>query len=386
MKNVVICTTIATLAAVTTPALSADLDYERQVGLIVSGVVDKWAGVQIIDDLSRPTAQTGTVFINGGEGRLSLPLGANLSIQSDVKYEYNEYALEAPNLVALTPRYSFGGATHLSWRDPSYGLFGIFGGAGSADFTGVDTYYRFLGGEAQFYANDLTFYAQAGWVDFSSPEMEFDVGVPAADDGIFARGVVRWFLSPTSRLQLEGSYLSTEYSMVNSSLDTFSVEAGYDFTLAGMPVIGDTPIFLAYRGTFRDLCSVGEDVDDHTFMIGTSYSFSGDMLTVDRQGATLDTPDILANGCGGGGAAAQASDMRLKTDIVALGTDANGNKVYSWKYKSDPVTTWVGVMAQDLVDTHPEALVVDANGYYAVRYDLIGARMMTLEQWNSRTL
>jgi hypothetical protein len=27
-------------------------------------------------------------------------------------------------------------------------------------------------------------------------------------------------------------------------------------------------------------------------MIGTSYSFSGDLITVDRQGATLDTPNF----------------------------------------------------------------------------------------------
>jgi len=51
--------------------------------------------VQIIDS-SFPVAGDDTLFVNGGEGRLSLPLGENLSIQSDVKYEYNSYALEDP--------------------------------------------------------------------------------------------------------------------------------------------------------------------------------------------------------------------------------------------------------------------------------------------------
>jgi hypothetical protein len=60
----------------------------------------------------------------------------------------------------------------------------------------------------------------------------------------------------------------------------------------GMPTIGDTTIYLAHRGTFRDGCLVGDDVNDHTLMIGTSYSFSGDLITVDRQGATLDTPNF----------------------------------------------------------------------------------------------
>lgn len=74
------------LAATATSAQAADLDREN--GLIVSGVVEKWAGVQFIDDGNADD----TVMVSGGEGLLSLPLGDNLSIQSDVKYEYNSYA------------------------------------------------------------------------------------------------------------------------------------------------------------------------------------------------------------------------------------------------------------------------------------------------------
>ncbi len=77
------------------------------------------------------------------------------------------------------------------------------------------------------------------------------------------------------------------------------VGARYDFNLA-LPIAGETPLYLAYRGTFRDNCGrvqrTGLDHDDHVFMIGTSYSFSGDMLTLDRQGATLDTPNFN-HGC-----------------------------------------------------------------------------------------
>ena len=87
-------------------------------------------------------------------------------------------------------------------------------------------------------------------------------------------------------------------------MEAFSVKARYDFTLTNMPVIGDLPLFIAYRGTFRNDCvklnaNIGDNgvdeslgIDDHTIMIGTSYSFSGDRLVVDRRGATLDTPDF----------------------------------------------------------------------------------------------
>ena len=90
MKKTLIAATAAAFAF-TAPAHSADLDND--IGLIVSGVVDKWAGLQFIDD----SFNDDTVFANGGEGRLSLPLGNNWSVQSDVKYEYNSNALEDPN-------------------------------------------------------------------------------------------------------------------------------------------------------------------------------------------------------------------------------------------------------------------------------------------------
>ena len=294
---------------------SAD-DMDRQIGLIVSGVVDKWAGVQIIDgpDVSSPPQQQGPGFVptgteallaSGGEGLLSIPLGDNLSIQNDFKYELNSNATDStPDVIG--PRYFYQGAAHLSWRDPSSALVGVFGGVGVADMATLDTSAHFVGGEAQLYMGDLTFYAQGGFVGFSSDiptadEFEF----AGLDDGFFARGVVRWFPTTDSRLQLEGTYLNTDFAGTGfGGMEAVSVKARYDFMLNGMPLIGDLPVFIAYRGTFRNDClradgafrdapgpgSLG--IDDHLIMIGTSYSFSGDRLAIDRRGATLDTPDF----------------------------------------------------------------------------------------------
>ncbi len=276
---------IAAVIAFTTPAIAADLD--RELGLIVSGVVDSWAGVQFIDDGS----EDDTVFVNGGEGLLSLPLGDNLSIQSDVKYEYNTYATEDPvDNDVFGPRYSFQGAVHLSWRDPARGLFGVFGGAGTTSFGTAHHDMAFVGGEAQIYLDNITLYGQGGYVDFDPRSAVNSFGMT---DGFFARGVMRWFLSNDSRIQLEGTYLKSGMQEPSApDVEVLSVGAQYDFVLAGLPVVGDTPLFVGYRGTFRKDCNFNSDVDDHTVMIGTTYSFSGDRLTVDRQGATLDTPDF----------------------------------------------------------------------------------------------
>jgi hypothetical protein len=287
MKKRILAAAAALLAS-TTVAGAADMDYDRQLGLIVSGVVDKWAGVQFIDEDGGPSD---AFFANGGEGLLSLPLGSNLSIQSDIKYEYNETALDAPNFAdPWGPRYSFQGAAHLSWRDPSKGLFGVFGGAGASAFNPGGRYdFSFLGGEAQFYLDNITLYAQGGYVDF-----DLRSGFGTLEDGIFARGVLRWFTMTDSRLQLEATYADIDNTFGGSS-EVISGEARFDFNI-DLPIAGSTPLFVAWRGTHRDNCAFGDDVTDHTVMIGTSYSFSGGRLTVDRQGATLDTPDLGAMG------------------------------------------------------------------------------------------
>ncbi len=299
----------ASVAAFTFTAPASATDAERQLGLIVSGVVDSWAGVQIINNDGFQIIAAGDddiVFANGGEGLLSLPLGDNLSIQSDVKYEYNSNALEDPDDNGVFgPRYSFQGAVHLSWRDPTRGLFGVFGGAGTTDFFGFRSDVAFVGGEAQLYLDNITLYAQGGYVDFD--DRNFGFPFLSLSDGLFARGVFRWFMTDDSRIQIEGTYVNADHSDSDDFFDSFgtmeafSFSVRYDFTLAGLPVIEDTPLYIGYRGTFRENCvnistTGSAGIDDHTIMIGTSFSFSGDRLTVDRQGATLDTPDF-SYGC-----------------------------------------------------------------------------------------
>ncbi|GLS21643.1 hypothetical protein GCM10007874_46600 [Labrys miyagiensis] len=82
-------------------------------------------------------------------------------------------------------------------------------------------------------------------------------------------------------------------------------------------------------------------------------------------------------GSGGGGG---WSDRRLKTDIHALGHSPSGLPIYQFRYVwGGPI--YVGVMAQDLLETRPEAVIVTDSGYLMVDYDLIDVRMMTLANY-----
>lgn len=64
------------------------------------------------------------------------------------------------------------------------------------------------------------------------------------------------------------------------------------------------------------------------------------------------------------------SDRRAKTDIKRIGTSDVGVPIYQYRYKSGgPVH--IGYMAQDLLETHPDAVVVGPDGLYRVNYDKV---------------
>jgi len=68
------------------------------------------------------------------------------------------------------------------------------------------------------------------------------------------------------------------------------------------------------------------------------------------------------------------SDRRLKKNISRIGTTVHDLPLYRFSYLgSDKVFT--GVMAQDVLEVMPEAVVADAAGFYGVRYGMLGIRM-----------
>lgn len=62
------------------------------------------------------------------------------------------------------------------------------------------------------------------------------------------------------------------------------------------------------------------------------------------------------------------SDERLKTDITKVGATAEGQPIYTYKYKDNPITTHMGVMAQETLKYHPEAVSRHPNGALMVNY------------------
>ena len=81
------------------------------------------------------------------------------------------------------------------------------------------------------------------------------------------------------------------------------------------------------------------------------------------------------------------SDIRLKQNVEKLAITESGLSIYRFRYIKDPTgQDYVGVMAQDLMEAHPDALVMGEDGYYRVRYDRLGLQMSTFEEWRRKGL
>ena len=72
----------------------------------------------------------------------------------------------------------------------------------------------------------------------------------------------------------------------------------------------------------------------------------------------------------GTGATIAASDRRLKENIDHIGNSPSGIKVYEFNYLNNDVR-YRGVIANELVDSYPNAVSENKDGYYMIDYSQI---------------
>jgi hypothetical protein len=87
---------------------------------------------------------------------------------------------------------------------------------------------------------------------------------------------------------------------------------------------------------------------------------------------TVSQPFNALQGVGALGSLFTKSDARLKTGIKPIGVK-NGHTIYEWRYIGSTMR-YRGVMAQDVIDIKPSAVIVQ-NGFYAVDYGMLGLEM-----------
>jgi hypothetical protein len=73
------------------------------------------------------------------------------------------------------------------------------------------------------------------------------------------------------------------------------------------------------------------------------------------------------------------SDHRLKTDIELIEKSPSGINIYQFRYVGGG-PLYQGVLAQELLDTHPKAVVAMPGGYYGVLYERIDVDFVQLPE------
>jgi hypothetical protein len=94
-------------------------------------------------------------------------------------------------------------------------------------------------------------------------------------------------------------------------------------------------------------------------------------------GARMGGGGFRGGGARGGG---RRSDIALKHDIALLGHLDNGLGFYRFAYNGSD-KAYVGVMAQEVQNVMPSAVVHGRDGYLRVFYDKIGVKFETYNQW-----
>lgn len=248
-----------------------------------SAKIDGWVGYWFVDGEKEnvvPDEDEGLLY--GIDGKLRLDMFSGLSVQGDLSFE----GVDEDDGDDYYQGSWFAGG-HLSWSDPDSGLFGIFGGTGSAESDEQDTDFWLLGAEGQLYFDNWTLYGQAGYFD---GEVDQGTEEDALHDAWFGRIVGRYFFTPEDRLQAEFAYVTGDQDDDEDDMEIVSWGARYDHQ-----IWESITVFAAYDGGYyetRDNGLAGAYYD-HVIRGGLSIAFGRpDLLSIDRSGPNLDMPVV----------------------------------------------------------------------------------------------
>ena len=199
--------------------------------------------------------------------------------------------------------------------------------------------------------------------DDPSYKFRYDQGQKAAERQLSASGQ---YLAPaaTKALQEYGQGMaSQEY---NNAYNRYTNDQNNLFNrLAAITGIGQT----ATNSNVNAGSQYGSQGSET--LTGIGNSLTGANLAQNSNSNSL-FGNLLNAGANGAALWARLSDIRLKENITPMGEE-NGYKIYEYNYIGDP-QRYIGVMAQEVMQTYPDAVVVTPTGHYAVNYDKIGVK------------
>jgi hypothetical protein len=290
------CVTLTSFAhaADMQPVLKAPAAVDQQATGYVE-VYSGWASTRATEE-GQSTRFNGWAL--GGAGRGNYWVSRDVSVQVDAQAEGTSYDFPGSGHFS-THSYLVGG--HWSWRNPQQYLFGLFGGVGDAGsdfgFTGSQRH-GVIGAEAQWYWQQFTLYAQAGYdTTLSTTSESFD-----SVNAWFIRGTGRYFVNPNFLIEGTVTY-------ANGSIDPTCCGGSADFQTWTWGVKGEWrlatapfSVFAKYQGSetkydnSESFGLFGAKVTDQRVLLGLKLHMGDRTLQqTDRAGATLDITSPLAN-------------------------------------------------------------------------------------------
>ena len=276
------------------PVLKAPAVVDQQATGYVE-VYSGWARTEATEDRDS-TRFNGWAL--GGAGRGNYWVNPGMSVQVDAQAEGTSYDSSRNSGNFSTHSYLVGG--HWSWRNPQQYLFGLFGGVGDAGAPQFSESQRhgLIGGEAQWYWQQFTLYAQVGY----DTTLNTSDGIDSIN-AWFIRGTGRYFINPNFLIEGTVTYANGNVdfqSCCGPSVDfqtwTWGVKGEWRFATAPFSV------FAKYQGSETKYDNpanfdlFGAKVTDHRVLLGLKLHMGDRTLQqTDRAGATLDIISPLAN-------------------------------------------------------------------------------------------
>jgi hypothetical protein len=218
----------------------------------------------------------------------------------------HQFGFQADGLYSLIDSEDFGGgAGHIFWRDPAFGLVGIAGGVLTRD--GVDTYQ--VGIEVEYYLERLTLGAFAG-----VGHIEYDFSAP--------------FIS-TNPTRFIGR-VSADYYLLDDLRVGVSFTTAFENSLGRIEAEYETPL----RGlAITAEAAVGSNDYDH-WLVGIRYYFGSGKSLRERH-RNSDPPSLMPQILHGLGLYGAEYNRKGKAYFSSLGVGSpNGSDTYgfAWEY------------------------------------------------------
>jgi len=219
---------------------------------------------------------------------------------------------------------------------------------------------------------DATFNRGKAQIDPIVKQQRRDLATQLADQGIPAGS--EGYNEAMNRLDDSIARQYTDLSQ--ASIQTSEAVRGQRFneiaSLLGRSQVGAGASFSQNQGSnFSGLDLFGAEQSSLNFSRNASLqqSLLSKQLKQQNRNAQYQALGSVAGAAG----SAIASDRNLKENIKKIGISEKGLDIYEFEYKNKNLGEGVyqGVMAQDLLESKPEAVISDSSGILSVDYSLI---------------